>query len=179
MMERIDPKSPIHTEDQVEAPLEPDRQRLRDGFFDEVTRLSGRLIRGERWLLRVGPITLFSFGEPRPLDAGWSWPITGGLLVAEPAGTLALAWRDGRLVSTLDGYEPRLPRSLYRLTQLPLHPAVTRLVLLRLRGRTPSPGVPAGPARRAAAAGRDPPGCAAPDPPARRRSGRTFARVAA
>ena len=75
--------------------------------------------------------------------------------MGRPAGTLTLAWRDGRLLSTLDGYQPRLPGGLYRLTQLPLHPQVTRLVLLQLRGRTPPPGVPVGPAQRLAAAGVD------------------------
>jgi hypothetical protein len=179
-MEPIDtPSSPVHIEDFVVAPLQPDDRRLRDGFFDEVTRLSGGLVRGERWRLRVGPITLFRFGEPRPLDGGWSWPITGGLLVGRPAGTLALAWRDGRLVSTLEGYRPRLPRPLYRLTQLPLHPAVTRLVLLRLRGRAPSPGVPAGPAQRLAAAGIDLALCAGLALTVRRRRLRAFAGLAA
>ena len=177
-MERIAPTSPIRTEDRVAAPLAPDDRRLRDGFFEEMTRLFGGVIRGERWLLRVGPATLFRFGEPRALDGGWSWPITGGLLVARPAGALALSWHDGQLVSTLDGYQPRLPRPLYRLTQLPLHPLVTRLVLLRLRGRSPPPGVPAEPARRAAAAGIDLAVCAALALPARRRRMRTFAVIA-
>jgi uncharacterized RDD family membrane protein YckC len=178
-MERIDPRRPTHTEDRVAAPLAPDDRRLRDGFFEEMTRLFGGVIRGERWVLRLGPIVLFRFGEPRALDGGWSWPIAGGLLVARPAGSLALSWHDGQLVSTVDGYQPRLPRPLYRLTQLPLHPMVTRLVLLRLRGRSPSPGVPAGPARRAAAAGIDLAFCAALALSVRRRRMGTFAVIAA
>jgi hypothetical protein len=154
MMDRID-THPVHLEDSVAAPVEPDLARLRDGFFDEITRLSGGLIHGERWQLRVGPVPLVRFGEPRAVQGGWSWPITGGLLVGRPAGTLAYTWRDGKLRGTLDGYQPRLPRAPYRLTQLPLHNPVTRLVLLQLRGRTPAPGVPAGPAQRAAATGID------------------------
>ena len=123
-------------------------------------------------------MTLFRFGAPQALGHGWSWPIVDGLLVGRPAGTFAVAWRDGRLVSTLDGYQPRLPRPLYRLTQLPLHPVVTRLVLLQLRGRSPSPGVPAGPAQRGAAAGVDLGLCAALALTVRRRRLLAFAALA-
>jgi hypothetical protein len=182
MMERIDTRLPdraVHLEDSVAAPVEPDHLRLRDGFFDEITRLSGGLVRGEPWQLRVGPVPLVRFGEPRAVAGGWSWPITGGLLAGRPAGTLAYTWRDGRLWGTLDGYQPRLPRTLYRLTQLPMHSPVTRLVLLRLRGRTPPPGVPAGPAQRLAAAGVDLALCACLAMTRRRRRLLAFATVAA
>jgi hypothetical protein len=178
MMDRID-THPVHLEDSVAAPIEPGLPRLRDGFFDEITRLSGGLVRGERWRLRVGPVPLVRFGEPRAAGGGWSWPIIGGLLVARPAGTLTYAWSDGTLRATLDGYQPRLPRALYRLTQLPLHNPVTRLVLLQLRGRTPAPGVPAGPARRAAAAGIDLALCAGLAMTLRRRRLLAFATLAA
>jgi len=70
MMEPIDTPPPPHLEDFVTAPIEPDRRRLRDGFFEGITRLSGGLVRGEPWRLRAGPITLFRFGEPRALDGG-------------------------------------------------------------------------------------------------------------
>ena len=176
MMERID--TPIHTEDLVEAPLEPSGGRLREGFFDEIARTTRGLVRAERWQFRLGPITLFRFDPPRASEGGWWWPIAGGLLVGRPGGTLAVAWRDGNLVSTLDGYHPRLPQWLYRLTQLPLHLAVTRQALLQVRGRDPSPGVPAGPAERAVAAGIDLSLCAGLALLARRRRLLAFAALA-
>ena len=154
-MDRIAAEPGFAVEDVVWAPLEPGPGLLLDGFFREVTCLSGGLVRGERWRLRLGPLTLFRFGEPRLAPGGWSWPIAGGLLVGRPGGSLAFAWRDGRLWQTLEGYRPRLPAPLYRRTQLPLHHAVSRLVLLRLRGRAPSPGVPAAPVQRLAAAAAD------------------------
>ena len=123
-------------------------------------------------------MTLFRFGAPQALGHGWSWPIVDGLLVGRPAGTFAVAWRDGRLVSTLDGYQPRLPRRLYLFTQLPLHPVVTRMVLLQMRGRSPSPGVPAGPAQRLAAAGIDLGLCAGLALKVRRRRLGAFAAIA-
>jgi len=61
----------------------------------------------------------------------------------------------GRLVASVDGYRPALPRFLYVLTQLPIHHLWTRLHLLRVRGREPEPGRPADPSRRAAAAAID------------------------
>jgi hypothetical protein len=154
-MDRIAAEPGFAVEDVVGAPLEPGPGVLLDGFFREVTCLSGGLVRGERWRLRLGPLTLFRFGEPRPAPGGWSWPIVGGLLVGRPGGSLAFAWRAGRLWQALEGYRPRLPAPLYRRTQLPLHHAVSRLVLLRLRGPAPSPGIPAGPAQRLAAAAAD------------------------
>jgi uncharacterized RDD family membrane protein YckC len=55
----------------------------------------------------------------------------------------------------VDGYRPMLPMALYRLTQLPIHHLHARLLLLRVRGRRPAPGVPAAPAKRLAAAAID------------------------
>jgi hypothetical protein len=62
---------------------------------------------------------------------------------------------DGRLVASVEDYQPRLPRALYVLTQLPVHHLWTRLHLLRVRGRQPAPGVPADPGRRLRAAAID------------------------
>jgi uncharacterized RDD family membrane protein YckC len=61
----------------------------------------------------------------------------------------------GRLVASVDGYQPMLPRALYLVTQLPIHHLWTRLHLLRVRGRRPPPGVPADPAMRITAAAID------------------------
>jgi hypothetical protein len=145
-------QAPIHVEDRVTAPLEPGRDRLRDGFFTAIGRITLGLVRGERWRVKLGPLTMHEFDAPVPTEDGWSWRIRGGLLTSRPGGTLRFEWRSGQVASIVDGYWPSLPRSLYRLSQLRAHHLVTRLFLLELRGRIPPPGVPAGPAQRLAAA---------------------------
>src|SRR5205807_8271709 len=60
-----------------------------------------------------------------------------------------------RITASVEGYRPRLPLPVYVLIQLPIHHTVLRLYLLRERGRLPTPGVPAPPTRRAAAAAID------------------------
>jgi hypothetical protein len=142
---------PIHTEDRAASPLEPDLERTRDAFFTAVRCLTLGLVRGERWRIRLGPVTLHEFGRPERTEGGWTWKIGGGLLSGRPGGTLTYRWRRGWLEGIVDGYWPSLPRPIYRLTQLPVHHLVTRLFLLELRGRRPPPGVPAGPAHRLAA----------------------------
>lgn len=157
----VTPELRVSVKDAVAAPLPADQERLREGFFREVTRLTAGLVRGEHRRLRLGPLTLFAFAEPRPVPGGWSYPITGGLMVGRAGGSLAFSWLDGRLRQTLDAYQPRLPWALYRRTQLPAHHAVSRLLLLHLRGRVPGPGVPAGAMQRLAAAAVDLALCAA------------------
>ena len=148
-------RPPVQLEDRVRAPVQPSMRALRDAFFDDIHGLTLGLVRGERWCLRLGPVTLLAFGEPT-LDAGtWTWPITGGWLAKRPGGSLSYGWRDGQLVGTVSGYQPRLPWPLYLASQRPLHRVLTRRFLLQLRGRTPSPGVPAGPVQRMASAGLD------------------------
>jgi hypothetical protein len=146
---------PVHAEDRAAAPLEPDRERMRDSFFSAIRGLTLGLVRGERWRISLGPLTLHEFGEPEPRDGGWTWAIGGGLLGARPGGTLTYRWHEGCLEGIVDGYWPALPRPIYRLTQLPVHHLVTRLFLLELRGRVPPPGIPGGPAQRLTAAALD------------------------
>jgi RDD family len=146
---------PIHTEDRVGSPVEPDSDRLRDSFFRAIRALTLGFVRGERWRISLGPVTLHEFGEPESTQYGWRWRIGRGLLGARPGGTLSYEWREGELMATVDGYWPALPRRLYRATQLPLHHLVTRLFLLQLRGRVPPPGIPGGPAQRLSAAALD------------------------
>jgi hypothetical protein len=129
----MSPRPPVHLRQCVPAPVRPAPERLRDGFFAEIGRLTLGLVRGERWRLRLGPLTLLAFGEPAFDGAGWTWPIAGGLLARGPAGTLRYEWRDGALAAMVDGYLPRLPRWLYAVTQLPVHRWVTRRFLLALR----------------------------------------------
>jgi len=93
--------------------------------------------------------------------AGVSWPVEGGLAAGTTGGKWSISASGGRLVASLEGYTPRIPVPLYRLTQLPIHHLVMRLHLLRARGRVPSPGVPAAPTRRVAAGAIDAGLCAA------------------
>jgi RDD family len=146
---------PIHTEDRVASPIEPESDRLRDSFFKAIRALTMGLVHGEPWRISLGPLTSHEFGEPESTPDGWSWRIGRGLLGARAGGTLSYEWRDGQLTATVDGYWPALPRPIYRATQLPLHHLVTRLFLLQLRGRVPPPGIPGGPAQRLAAAALD------------------------
>lgn len=152
---------PIHLEDRVEAPVEPDRARLRDEFFSSIGSLTLGLVRGERWGLRRGHQSLLRLDAPSFEDHAWSWPIRGGRLARRPGGSLSYGWREGQLVAVVDGYHPWLPTVLYNLVQVPVHRLVTRLFLLRLRGRSPAPGVPAGPAQRLLTGGLDLVFCAA------------------
>src|SRR5215471_985829 len=148
-------RPPVQLEERVCAPIQPSMPLLRDAFFDDIRRLTLGLVRGDRWRLRLGPVTLLAFGEPT-LEAGiWTWRITGGWLARHPGGSLGYGWRDGQLVGTVSGYQPLLPRPLYLASQKPVHRLVTRRFLLQLRGRTPSPGVPAGPVQRMASAAVD------------------------
>ena len=163
MMEGMRHEAPVSVEERVTAPLPPGRDELRDAYFDAVPWLTMGLARGERWRIRLGPVTLLAFGDPRPAPdgAGWTWPITGGLLARGPGGALRFDWCNGQLVGAVDGFRPRLPGPLYRATQLPAHRLLTRRFLLRLRGRVPPPGPPAGPAQRLVTAALDVALCAA------------------
>ena len=125
---------------------------MRDSFFVSLAKLTLGLVHGQPWRVRAGPLTLHEFGEPAPTSGGWCWPIRGGLLTRRPGGYLSFQWRNGQLLSIVDGYWPSLPRPLYKATQLQVHHLITRLFLLQLRGRVPPPGIPGGPAQRLAAA---------------------------
>lgn len=100
-------------------------------------------------------LPLIRLGPPEFTEDGWVWPITGGLLAARPGGRLSWGVRGGHLVGDLRGYSPALPPAIYRLTQGPVHQAITRLFLLHERGRRNPPGVPAAPSLRLTAAGVD------------------------
>ena len=89
------------------------------------------------------------------------WPIEGGIFARGPGGTFGIEAAGGRLRASVNGYRPSLPLVLYAVTQLPVHHLVTRLHLLRVRGRQPTPGMPAAPAKRLAAAAIDLGLCAA------------------
>jgi hypothetical protein len=135
MMVRMWLEPPVHLEQRLQAPVAPAPDRLRDAYFAEVRPLTFGLVRGERWRLRLGPVTALAFAEPSFEGGAWSWPITGGLLARRPGGALRIGWRDGELVAAVDGYLPALPAYVYRLTQVPVHRWLTRRFLRWLRDR--------------------------------------------
>lgn len=124
---------------------------LRDAYWSNIRKLTFGLVRAQDSSLFLGPLELMRFGPPALTRYGVTWPIESGLLVRAPAGRLRFESASGRLVASVDDYEPSLPRVLYVLTQLPIHHLWTRLHLLRVRGRLPAPGPGADPSRRLAA----------------------------
>jgi len=151
----------VDVEDVVAAPAPVPVERLRDRFLALSARYTLGIVQAAAWCLRLGPLTLIDFGEPRTRSGSVTWPIAGGLLVAAPGGELHVGWTEGRLRGGLRGYRPLLPIPLYDLTQRPLHRALTRLALLQLRGREPLPGEPASERARMLATGIDLALCAA------------------
>lgn len=134
---------------------------LHDGFVDDIRRLTFGLIRMRDGSLRLGPLDLLRFGRANLTGSAVEWPIEGGLLTRRPGGRFRIEAAAGRLVASVHGYSPRLPFLLYRVTQLPIHHALTRMHLLRVRGRKPDPGVPAAAGDRRQAAAIDLAFCAA------------------
>ena len=134
---------------------------LLEAFFADMTALTLGLVVRRGSSLYVGPLEIIRFGPAKTGRAAVDLPIEGGLAVGAPGGRLRIQDGKGRLTASVQGYQPRLPRALYVLTQLPFHHLVMRLHLLRERGRMPAPGVPAPPASRVAAAAIDLGICAA------------------
>jgi len=128
---------------------------LRDGFLKDIRLLTLGLVRVRGNSLHLGRIELLRFGRARVSRNRVEWPIEGGLFAGAPGGHLHIEATAGRVAATVEGYRPLLPRPIYMVTQLPIHHLVTRLHLLRVRGRQPAPGVPAEPTKRIAAAAID------------------------
>jgi hypothetical protein len=150
----------VTVEDRVRSPRPLSGAALRDSFFESITALSLGLIQYRDRALRLGPVELIRFGAAATDGRGASWPIAGGMLAAGPGGTIEVRSVDSRLEARVEGYRPALPIPVYAITQLPLHHAVVRLQLLRLRGRLPVPGVPADVSARLAAGAVDAAICA-------------------
>ncbi|MBO0745251.1 MAG: RDD family protein [Candidatus Dormibacteraeota bacterium] len=140
--------APVTVRDEVRAPSAPSPDALRDGYFTGTARAMFGLIRFSQNRFRLGPLTLFQFGAPRFQQPAWVFPIEGGLLARRPAGAVRVGWKEERLYSLLEDYQPRLPRPIFRLTQFRFHREISRIALFQIRGRTPSAGVPAEPWRR-------------------------------
>jgi len=128
----------VEVVDSVRTPVPPPPERLRDGYFEATQHLFAGLVRWTGDAFRIGPLSLIEFGPPARIVAGWSYPLTGGLLAAEPGGSLDLEEQDGLMRAVVHGYRPLLPMLIYRLTQLPFHHFQSRLALLRVRGRLPA-----------------------------------------
>ena len=141
----------VTLQDSVSMPRPVTGKELRDHFATDIEALTFGLIRLRANTLRLGPLELIRFGRPQITGTSVQWPIEGGLLARSAGGRLRTELLYGRLVASLEGYKPMLPRSIYVLTQVPVHHLLTRLHLLRVRGR-PAPGPPARRSRRMAAA---------------------------
>jgi len=133
----------VSVEDSVDMPRAAAGRLLRDSFLPGISALTLGLVRAGTGSLRLGPFDLLRFGPARVSRTAVEWPIEGGLLAGAPGGTWRLRWSAGRLTASVGGYRPRLPAAVYLVTQLPLHHLLSRLHLLRLRGRDPAPGITA------------------------------------
>lgn len=151
----------VELEDSVAIGHAISGEALRDGFLPDIAALTLGLVRTRGNSMYLGPFEVHRFGQPVVARNGVEWPIEGGLLARAPGGRLRIETTGGRLVASVEGYQPRLPLPIYALTQLPIHHLVTRLHLLRVRGRQPASGMPAEPAKRIAAAAIDVALCAA------------------
>ena len=151
----------VQVEDSVESAQPLSGAILRDAFPRDIQRLTLGLVRHRDGSLWFGPLELIRFGPPSVSDGAVRWPIEGGLLALAPGGTLTLRSESGALTSVVEGYRPTLPLPIYAVTQVPFHHLVTRLFLLRLRGRRYPPAMPSDPLRRVAAGAIDLTICAA------------------
>jgi hypothetical protein len=145
----------VAIDDSVAMPRAITGKALRDGYWEDIRALTLGLVRARDNSVWLGPLELIRFGRPKLTPNSVQWPIEGGLLARAPGGRLRIERLYGRLVASVEGYRPALPRPVYAVTQLPIHRTWTRLHLLRTRGRKPAPGVPAGRDRRLAAAAID------------------------
>lgn len=169
----------MSVEDSVDMPHAATGRLLRDSFLPGISALTLGLVHAGDCSLRLGPFELLRFGPARVSRTAVEWPIEGGLLAGAPGGTWGLSSSGGRLVASAGGYRPRLPAAVYLVTQLPLHHLLTRLYLLRLRGRDPAPGVTATSSDRWRAAAVDLAFCATlAGLVGRRRRGRTLLGIA-
>jgi RDD family len=138
----------VSSSDSVELATPMTGARLRDSYMKAVRDLTFGLAQYRDNTLVVGPVQLLRFGKPAVTRSAVDWPIDGGLLAGAPGGHWRIKVSEGRVEASLHGYRPRLPQPLYDLTHLQVHMLITRLYLLRLRGREPAPGPVAAPADR-------------------------------
>ena len=128
---------------------------LHDAYLHDIQVLTFGLVRVRGRSLYVGPLELLRFGPAEVTRHSVEWPIDGGIIARAPGGRLRIESAPGRLQALVDGYRPLLPLPLYVIMQLPIHHLFTRLLLLRVRGREPAPGVAATSQARLSAAAVD------------------------
>jgi hypothetical protein len=145
----------VSVEDSVTAARTVSGRRLHDAYLHDIQALTFGLVRLRGWSLYVGPIELLRLGPANVTRHAVEWPIEGGIIAQAPGGRLRIEAAPGRLIALVDGYRPLLPLPLYAVTQLPIHHLFTRLLLLRVRGREPAPGVAATSQERLSAAAVD------------------------
>jgi RDD family len=138
----------VTTQDSVAIVRAPTGRELRDGYLHDIQDLTLGLVRGHSNALYFGPLELLRFGTATVTDSAVEWPIEGGITALAAGGTFRIEASGGRLVASVDGFRPRLPMPLYAVSQLPVHHLLTRLYLLRVRGREPAPGAAAAPQDR-------------------------------
>lgn len=129
----------IDTRDSIEVARPIAGAALRDSYIDAVGALTLGIARFRDNTVRIGPVTMLRFGEPRVGANFVEWPIEGGLL-AKGGGTWRIEAADGRVQATATRHRPALPRTVYDLSHRLVHLLLTRLYLLRLRGEEPLPG---------------------------------------
>jgi hypothetical protein len=129
--------------------------RLRDTYLEDIRRITLGLVQARGDSLFIGPLELLRFGPARVTSDTVEWPIEGGVLARSAGGRFRIQSADGRLTASVDGYRPLLPIPLYAVTQLAVHRVITRLYLLRVRGREPAAGIPVSPDDRLRAAAVD------------------------
>jgi hypothetical protein len=122
--------------------------RLREAYLEDIRRLTLGLVQAKGGSLYIGPLELLRFGQQKLTRNAVEWRIEGGIAARRPGGRFRIESVNGRLVASVEGYRPLLPLPLYAVTQLPVHRLITRLYLLRVRGREPAPGVTANPRDR-------------------------------
>jgi hypothetical protein len=145
----------VSTEDSVAMPNAVTGRALRDAYWEDIQKLTLGLVQARDNSLCLGPVELIRLGPPTVTPTSVEWPIQGGLLARAPGGRFRFETRAGRLMASVEDYQPTLPRGVYALTQLPIHHLWTRLHLLGVRGRAPATGAPADSSRRMAAAAID------------------------
>jgi hypothetical protein len=145
----------VWTQDSVAIAQSLTGRELRDGYLDGIQDLTLGLVRAHASALYLGPVELLRFGAATVTDSGVEWPIEGGITTRAPGGSFRIEASGGRLVASVDGYRPRLPLPLYAVSQLQVHQLLTRLYLLRMRGRDTTPGVAAASENRIRAAAVD------------------------
>ena len=128
---------------------------LHDAYLHDIQVLTFGLVRVRGRSLYAGPLELLRLGPATVTRHSVEWPIEGGIIARAPGGRLRVEAIPGRLLALVDGYRPLLPLPLYAVMQLPIHHLVTRLLLLRVRGREPAPGVAATSRERFSAAAVD------------------------